>query len=160
MMTHQDLARLIDAHAPALLLYARQWCETPEDVVQQAFLDLVRQPAPPAEAVGWLYRVVRNGAIDASRSHRRRQRREAEVARSAGWFVEPAVEGLDAEAAVAALQRLPLEQREPIVAHLWGGLSFEQIAAVAGCSTSTAHRRYTAGIEVLRSLLGVPCPTH
>jgi RNA polymerase sigma-70 factor (ECF subfamily) len=159
MMSPQELARLIDAQAPALILYARQWCEVPEDVVQQALLDLVSQRPPPRDAVGWLYRVVRNGAIDAGRAHRRRLRREAEVARSARWFVEPEVEGLDAEAAVEALARLPLEQREPIVAHLWGGRSFEQIGDVAGCSASTAFRRYTAGIEALRQKLGVPCPT-
>ena len=50
------------------------------------------------------------------------------------------------------------EQREVIVAHHWGGLSFEQIAAVAGCSASTAFRRYTAGVEELRKQLGVTCP--
>ncbi len=158
-MSPQELARLIDRHGPALVLYARQWCEAPEDVVQQALLDFVAQPAPPRDAVAWLYRVVRNGAIDASRSHRRRLRREAEVARQARWFVEPEVDGLDADAAVGSLRQLPLEQREPIVAHLWGGLSFEQIGAMAGCSTSTAFRRYSAGIEALRERLGVSCPT-
>src|SRR5262245_19981329 len=125
-MSPQELTRLIDGHAPALILYARQWCETPGDVVQQAFLELVGQARPPLQVVAWLYRVVRNAAIDAARSHRRRQRREAAAARTARWFVEPQIEGLDAEAAVAALEHLPLEQREPIVAHLWGGLSFEQ----------------------------------
>jgi len=32
------LGRLIDRHAAALVLYARQWCAAPEDVVQDAFL--------------------------------------------------------------------------------------------------------------------------
>jgi RNA polymerase sigma-70 factor (ECF subfamily) len=108
--------------------------------------------------VAWLYRVVRNGAIDASRSDRRRQRREAEVARSTRWFVEPEIDGLDADTAVAALTQLPIDQREVIVARLWGGLSFEQIAAVAGCSASSAFRRFSAGIEALRERLGVACP--
>jgi RNA polymerase sigma-70 factor (ECF subfamily) len=53
---------------------------------------------------------------------------------------------------------LPLDEREVIVAHLWGGLTFEQIAAVAGCSSSTAHRRYAAGLSALRERLHVPCP--
>src|SRR5262249_6979921 len=100
MMGPQELARLIDRQGPALTLYARQWCEAPEDVVQQAFLDLVTQPTPPREVTSWLYRVVRNGAIDAARSDRRRQHREAEAARAARWFVEPEVDGLDAEVAV------------------------------------------------------------
>jgi len=153
-----EVARLIDDHAARLVLWARQWCVEPEDVVQEAFVKLVRQSRPPVEPVSWLYRVVRNGAIDAAKIARRRERRESAVARPARWFVEPEVDGLDAETAVAALERLVPEQREVIVAHHWGGLSFEQIALVAGCSASTAFRRYTAGVENLREQLGVICP--
>jgi RNA polymerase sigma-70 factor (ECF subfamily) len=157
VMEPQHFARLIDTQAAALVLYARQWCDAPEDVVQEAFLKLVRA-RPPDDPVAWLYRVVRNGALDAGKKTRRRQRREAAVARPARWFVEAEVEGLDAETAVAALGRLPAEQREVIVARLWGGLSFEQIGTAAGCSASTAFRRYSAGIESLRQELGEPCP--
>jgi RNA polymerase sigma-70 factor (ECF subfamily) len=127
-------------------------------VVQEAFLKLVGQSRTPDDAVAWLYRVVRNGALDAAKLTRRRRRREAAAARPARWFVEAEVDGLDAEAAVAALRRLPDDQREVIVARQWGGLSFEQIAAVAGCSASTAFRRYTAGVDALRLQLGVICP--
>ncbi len=158
-MNPQDFAWLVDRHGPALVLYARQWCDCAEDVVQEAFLSLAAQSPAPRDSAGWLYRVVRNRAIDASRGHRRRQRREAIVARTARWFVEPEVDGLDADAAVQALQELPLEQREVIVAHLWGGLGFEQAGALAGCAASTAFRRYSAGIEALRKKLRVPCPT-
>jgi RNA polymerase sigma factor (sigma-70 family) len=159
MMTSSDFARLMDTHGPPLILYARQWCSAPEDVVQDAFLKLVTLSKEPREVVAWLYRVVRNGAIDAGRTNRGRQRRELVVARPERWFVEEAVDGLDAGAAVAALERLPLEQREVIVARLWGGLSFEQIAEAAGCSASTAFRRFTAGIDALRKEMGLPCPT-
>jgi RNA polymerase sigma-70 factor (ECF subfamily) len=158
MMGPQEFARLLDAHGPPLVLYARQWCDAPEDVVQEAFLKLVRLRRPPCEVVPWLYRVVRNGAIDAGKSARRRQRRESAVAAATRWFVEPEVDGLDAATAVAALGRLPLEQREVVVARHWGGLSFEQIATVAGCSASSAFRRYSAAIETLRKELGVSCP--
>jgi RNA polymerase sigma-70 factor (ECF subfamily) len=158
MMSTPEVARLIDTHAGPLVLYARQWCSAPEDVVQDAFLRLVRQARPPQDPVAWLYRVVRNRALDYAKTSRRRQRRESAAARPVRWFVEPAVGGLDAETAVAALQRLPPEQREVIVARHWGGLSFEQIAEAAGCSASTAFRRYTAGVEILRQELGVPCP--
>jgi len=157
-MSATDIARLIDANAAPLVLYARQLCETPEDVVQEAFLKLVRQSGPPVDAVAWLYRVVRNGALDAAKMARRRQRRESAAARPVRWFVESEVDGLEAETAVAALERLAPEEREVIVAHHWGGLSFQQIAVVAGCSASTAFRRYTAGVEDLRKQLGVICP--
>jgi RNA polymerase sigma-70 factor (ECF subfamily) len=158
-MTGEEFTRLMNAHAPPLILYARQWSSVPEDVVQEAFLKLVSLRQPPREIVAWLYRVVRNGAIDSGRTTRHRQQRETVVARPDRWFLEDAVDGLDAEAAVAALHRLPIEQREVIVARLWGGLSFEEIAQVAGCSASTAFRRYTAGIDALRQELGLPCPT-
>jgi RNA polymerase sigma factor (sigma-70 family) len=159
MMTAHDFALLVDTYGPALVLYARQWCDTPEDVVQDAFLKLFGHGQRPREVVPWLYQVVRHGAIDATRSAQRRQRREAASAPTR-WFVEPEVDGLDADTAVAALQRLPLELREVIVAQLWGGLSFEQIAEVAGCSASTAFRRFDAGIDRLRREMGVPCPNH
>ena len=157
-MSPAEFARLIDAHAAPLVLYARQWCDEPEDVVQDAFLKLGRQHRSPQDAVAWLYRVVRNGALDAAKLARRRQQRESAAARPVRWFVEPEVDGLDAESAVAALERLVLEQREVIVARHWGGLSFEQIAEVVGCSASSAFRRYTAGVEELRKQLGVICP--
>ena len=159
-MTPAQVARLIDTHAAALVLCARQWCVEPEDVVQEAFVKLVRQIPPPLDAVAWLYRVVRNGAIDSGKRARRRLRRESSVARADRWFVEDEIDGLDAETAVAALERLVGEQREVIVAKHWGGLSFEQIADVVGCSASTAFRRYTAGVEELRKQLGVKCQNH
>src|ERR1700752_1327008 len=126
MSSLPHFARLIDAHAAPRGLYARLWCDAPEDVVQEAFVKLVRQSRPPRDAVAWLYRVVRNGAIDASKMARRRQRRESAAAGPVRWCVEPEVDGLDAETAVAALERLLPEQREVIVARHWGGLSFEQ----------------------------------
>jgi RNA polymerase sigma factor (sigma-70 family) len=159
MMTPSEFARLMDSYGPPLILYARQWCATPEDVVQEAFVKLVALAQGPRDVVAWLYRVVRNGAIDAGRADRGRQRRESAVARPERWFIEPAVDGLDADEAVAALERLPIEQREVIVARLWGKLNFEQIAETAGCSASTAFRRFDAGIEALRKELGLPCPT-
>ncbi len=157
-MSPHELARLVDDHGPALILYARQWCLAPEDVVQDVFVKLVTLTETPRDVTAWLYRLVRNRAIDAGRTDRRRLQREQRAARPERWFVEPAVDGLEAGAAVAALQTLPVDQREVIVARLWGGLSFEQIAEVAGCSASTAFRRFSAGIEALRQQLGVPCP--
>src|SRR3989442_1174136 len=94
IMTAAEVARLIDTHAAPLVLCARQWCAEPEDVVQDAFVKLVRQNRPPDDAVAWLYRVVRNGAMDAAKMARRRQRRESAAARPVRWFVEPEVDGL------------------------------------------------------------------
>jgi RNA polymerase sigma-70 factor (ECF subfamily) len=153
------LSQLVERHAAALVLYARQWCSAPEDVVQEAFLKLVEQRTPPANPAAWLFRVVRNAAISADRSARRRRRHEETAAgRAPAWFEASDEPGLDAEAVTAALRVLPVDQREAIVAHLWGGLTFEQIGELAGCSSSTAHRRYLTGLAALRERLGVPCP--
>ena len=142
-----------------MTLYARQWCAAPEDVVQDAFLKLFAQKVPPANQVAWLYRVVRNAAISAARATQRRRRHElAAAARAPAWFQTDDAAALDGDAAAAALGGLPLEQREVIVAHLWGGLTFEQVGEVTGCSASTAHRAYLAGLSALRERLGVPCP--
>jgi RNA polymerase sigma-70 factor (ECF subfamily) len=158
-MSPELLGRLVDQHAAALVLYARQWSTAPEDVVQDAFLALARQRRLPDKPVPWLFRVVRNGALSAARRERRRRRHESIAAtRAPAWFVAPESSSLDGLTATEALRDLPLEQREVIVAHLWGGLTFEQIAEVAGCSSSTAHRWYLAGLTALRDKLGVPCP--
>jgi RNA polymerase sigma factor (sigma-70 family) len=158
-MGPESLGRLIDQHAPALILYARQWCAAPEDVVQEAFIKLCREDPLPTNIVPWLYRVVRNGAFSVQRALRRRQRHETTAAeRQPAWFVHDDGLALDAAEVTSALQKLSLEQREVIVAHLWGGLTFEQIGALMRCSSSSAHRWYAAGIAALRERLHVPCP--
>jgi RNA polymerase sigma-70 factor (ECF subfamily) len=138
------------------MLYARQWCDTPQDVVQDAFLQLVRQAEMPQCAAAWLYQVVRNRAISVSRSAARRRKHEGRSAAEAvTWFAPAEDSRLDAEAAAQALATLPLEQRETVIAKLWGGLSFDEIAGLMQTSASTAHRRYQAALTVLRERLGV-----
>jgi RNA polymerase sigma factor (sigma-70 family) len=155
----EAVTRLWDEQSAALVLYAQQWCDTPEDVVQEAFLLLVRQAVAPENPPGWIYRVVRNRAINASRSSARQARREAAVARRGeSWFEGTGAERLDAAAATEALRQLPVEQREVIVARLWGRLSLEEVSRLTGLSTSTAYRRYQQGLLALRERLGVECP--
>ena len=155
------LGQLLDRHAAALTLLARQWCQAAEDVVQEAFVRLARQEDCPSDPVAWLYRVVRNGAITAGRAESRRRRHEQTASATArGWFADEAEAMIDAQAAADALAQVPLEEREIIVAHVWGGLTFEQIAELFQSSSSTVHRRYQAGLERLRELLGEACPTN
>ena len=105
MMRVHDFAALIDLHGAGLVLFARQWCATPEDVVQEAMLKLMVLRAPPKDVAAWLYRVVRNAAIDAGRKERCRRRHERAAGRAEGrWFYEPNVEGLNANEAVTAIQ--------------------------------------------------------
>ena len=153
------IGRLLDEHGAALELYARQLCDSPEDCLQEALVELARQPAMPEEVLPWLYRVTRNKAISASRSAKRRRRRETEVAqRRAAWFAPSPGDSVDAASATIALESLAEDQREVVAAHLWGGLSFKEIGRLTGTSDSTAHRRYEAALSSLREKLGVSCP--
>jgi RNA polymerase sigma-70 factor, ECF subfamily len=154
------LGRLFDEHAAALVLFARQWCDAPEDIVQDAFVALARQEASPNRPVAWLFRVVRNGAIAAARQSRRRRRRERrasdpEAGPGRSWFAA-ADDRIDAEHATRLLAELDAETRAVIVARLWGGLTFEEVARLQGCSLTTAHRRYQAGLARLHARLESP----
>lgn len=152
----EQLASLLEAHGAALELFAAQWSPTPDDCVQEAFIELARQAQSPDRVVAWLYRVVRNRAISHARSAGRRRKYESAAAgQLASWFESAPGNGLDAQAATAALQELSPQHREVIVARLWGCLSFEQIAELVGSSVSTAHRRYFEGLGHLRERLGL-----
>ncbi|MFL5328446.1 MAG: RNA polymerase sigma factor [Gemmataceae bacterium] len=157
MMGPDELGRLLDSHGGALILAARSWCASAEDVVQEAFLKLASRRPSPSDPVAWLYRVVRNAAISAGRSERRRIKRETHAA-SSEWFIAPDESPLDADVAAKALAGLPPEEREVIALHLWGGHNFAAIGALTGTSAATAHRRYVAGLARLRERLETPCP--
>lgn len=153
------LAELVDRHAAALVLYARQLCGSADDVVQEAYLKLSRQRRVPDAVLPWLYRVVRNGAISAARSRRRRKKHEAGAAQGReAWFVDAVDQQIDARAAAEAIQTLSADDREVVVARVWGGLTFVEIGQLVGTSDSTAHRRYEAALKSLRARLETACP--
>ncbi len=159
-VTPELLQTLLDRHGAAMELFASQWTKAPEDCVQDAFIQLVRQPRSPDCVVAWLFRVVRNRAICMKRSADRRMRHElaASDARPA-WFTAKRDGPIDTEALGDALRTLSEQHREVIVARIWGGLSFEQIAEIVGTSRSSAHRHYEAGLIILRKRLEPSWPT-
>jgi len=150
------LGHLYRQYAPALRLYARQWGSSAEDLVQTAFVRLAQQSPPPEKVLPWLYSVVRNEALSLQRSASRRRQREQQRSNPEAWFAT-GEDRLDAAEVAAALAAVPLELREAIVARIWGGLSFEEIAALIGCSLATAHRRYQSGLTCLRERFASPC---
>ncbi|MGN6137054.1 MAG: RNA polymerase sigma factor [Aureliella sp.] len=152
MVSPDELSRLWHAHAARLLLIARAIGEPAEDAVQEAFVRLAQQQVAPHEPLAWMVRVVRNQLIQWHRSGVRRDRRDQSVAADRSWFdaIDPA-DRLDADELTLELKRLPDQQREIVVLHLWGELSFEQIAETVQLSRATAHRRYVEAIHALRS---------
>lgn len=159
-MSVQLLGQLIDEHSAALVLLARSLCDCPEDVVQEAFIRFSTQHPPPENHKAWLFRVVRNGALTAARSRRRRRAHESAAGAGADeWFVPNAADAIDASAAVKAIEHLPPELREVIILRLWADLTFKDIGQLTQTSDSTAQRRYEAALAALRERLETLWPT-
>ena len=151
------IARLMDRHGRALVYYASQWTASAEDCVQEAFVELARRRSEPERVAAWLFRVVRNRALNAARAESRRRRHERAAAELRSHPAPCLVD--DRDDLLAAVERLEGPMREIVVLRVWSGLGWEEIARVAGTSSSTAHRRYVAALERLREMLEEPCPT-
>jgi RNA polymerase sigma-70 factor (ECF subfamily) len=144
-----------------LVLYARQLCSDPEDAVQLAFIKLSQQATWPADCGAWLYRVVRNEALQQNRGARRRRIREEAFAElKSAWFQPDPAAGLDTREAMESLKRLSRCQREIVTARIWGGLAFREIAQLVDVPLSTAHREYHQAITQLQTELNKPCRTN
>ena len=151
---NEPLKRLYDRHASALRLYARTWCRSPDDALQEAMIELASQSEMPSEPVAWLYRAVRFRAINLHRSERRRHEREQVVAdQKEPFFIRDPSTDIDIAELETALQRLTEPNREIVVARVWGGLSFQQIADLTHLSSSSVHRHYRDSLEELKQYL-------
>jgi RNA polymerase sigma-70 factor (ECF subfamily) len=155
------IAEMFDRHAAALSLYASQWTTAAEDCVQEALVELARQRAAPDNPTAWLYRVVRNRALNAARAARRRLNHERAAAET--W---PARRPTPTDPATTAsiadsLAALEPSAREIVVLRVWGGLAWQEIADLVGGSKSAAQRHYIQALQQLRKL-GEPrsCPTN
>jgi RNA polymerase sigma factor (sigma-70 family) len=155
------IAELFDRHAAALALYAAQWTTQPEDCVQEALIELARQPAAPENPPAWLYRVVRNRALNASRAARRRAAHEQQAAARGESFHANSATGAELKDALSALEPTA---REIVVLRVWGQLAWQEIADVVGGSKSSAQRHYMQALDRLQTLWGPrsaetkPCP--
>ena len=143
-------------HAAALTLYARQFFKggnfhAAEEVVQDVFHRLSRQSQLPENLVAWLYAAVRNGAISAVRSDKRREKREAD--RPVPLFKPDGENPVDAEKITICLEKLDRREREIVTLHLWSDLPFSEIASLLGLPKTTVYRQYKEALEMLRVLL-------
>jgi RNA polymerase sigma-70 factor (ECF subfamily) len=156
----ERLAQLVSERAAGLTLFARQWldAQSAEDAVQEALVALLCERRPPDNPVAWMYRTVRNAAIDAARGNVRRRQREQVAAQARNtWFESRTQALLDARVSEHALRQLPAEYREIVVMRIWGDLGFAEIAEVMQLSVSTVHGRYTSAIKQLRFALEKSC---
>lgn len=122
----------------------RPWAE---DVVQEAFVKIAAVEPIPDQPVAWLYRVSRNLAINADIRERNRAAREVHA------VIHPEGDAQDYSRDVELselLDRMHAEQREIIVAHIWGGLSFEEIATATNQNKTKVWRAYQQALAILR----------
>ena len=87
------IAEMLSCHGAALELYASQWTAAADDCVQEALIELARQSAAPDNPRAWLYRVVRNRALNTARAAQRRTGHERIAGRlrlQGGAEVDPA----------------------------------------------------------------------
>jgi RNA polymerase sigma-70 factor (ECF subfamily) len=149
----EDVRRLYDQHGGALLAYARSFAldrSAAEDAVQLVFLKLLRgQTVVPDMPLAYLYRAVRNTALNTQRSGAR----ETSLDTESTWFTH---RGGNREAELAlqkVLLELPEEQREAVVMRIWSGMTLEEIASARGVPLNTVASRYRYALEKLRERL-------
>ena len=157
-----EIERLYDAHAQPLfaflLNFTRDESDT-RDLIQEIFVKIAREPellAGVREERAFLIRLAHNAAIDLIRRRGTREKtKENFAAETISPFAatnDPDEKTFRAELAVA-LGELPEEQRAVVHLKLWGGLTFEQIAAALDIPPNTAASRYRYGLDKLRGRL-------
>ena len=158
-MKPEELEKLVIEFQTSLEFYAQQWTPHAGDVVQTAFLRLYESENPVENPKAWLFRTVRNLAIDQHRSDSRRKVREQVIGEQRVQIQTGSSFPIDSEELQAAIETIPLELREVLVGKIWGKLGFDELGIMLGIATSTAHRRYHLALETLQQKLEVSCPT-
>jgi len=146
-------------HADRLLLYAAIVLSdrsAAEDVLQNVFVRLMASPPEEIDSEsGYLFRAVRNEALNSIRSRRLAARAWSplfdDIAEDPRESVELKERGKQVE---QVLLRLGPEEREAVVLKIWGDLSMPEAAAVAGVSEKTFEHRYYRGLAALKEKLG------
>jgi len=157
-----DIARLYDEHAQPLfaflLNFTRDEADT-RDLLQELFVKLAREPrllVGVREERAFLVRLAHNAAIDLMR---RRDTRDRTKENFAAEMISPFAPASDPdekvfrESLAVALGELPEEQRAVVHLKLWGGQTFEEIAAALEIPPNTAASRYRYALDKLRGRL-------
>jgi RNA polymerase sigma-70 factor, ECF subfamily len=149
----EDVRCLYDQHGPALVAYACSFvtnAAAAEDVVHQVFLRLLSAPVrTPDVPVAYVYRAVRNAALNARRSGQR----DAPLDSNSSVFERRDGNREAALALQSALAELPEEQREAVVMRVWSGMTLEEVAAATATPLNTVASRYRYALEKLRGKL-------
>lgn len=104
----------------------------------------------------WLYRIMRNLWIDTTRARNRKERYEApeDEAQFVGQDPRGAIEAsLELKRAMAAMERLPDEQREVIALILVEGFGYREASEMLGLPIGTVSSRLVRGRTALLAML-------
>jgi RNA polymerase sigma-70 factor (ECF subfamily) len=160
-MPDSELERLYDAHAAALYAFllnlTRDEADT-RDLLQEVFIKIAKDEKllrGVREERAFLIRLAHNVAIDLMRRRGTRERTRdslAEIISPFATTTDPDEETFRQQLS-QALAELPPEQR--VVAHLklWGGMTFEEIAATLEIPPNTAASRYRYALDKMRDRL-------
>jgi RNA polymerase sigma-70 factor (ECF subfamily) len=173
--SREALTRIYEKYKADLLLLAMGLLNdktAAEDVVHDVFLSFVRRLDEfrlTGSLKGYLLTCVANHARNWNKAERVRGRLQVSIpdtdpaiAKSfglddAGRSVEEPLETLvcneQLEMLSGAMAELPFEQREALMLHLHGQMTFQAIGKARQISTNTAKSRYRYGIDRLRSIL-------
>ena len=97
----------------------------------------------------YLFACIRNAVLN----ERRFRSRNTPLFPEADWFVAPNQDrGAELDLR-RALWALPQDQREVVVLHIWGDLTFAQIGKLTGVGVNTAASRYRYALAKLRETM-------
>jgi RNA polymerase sigma-70 factor (ECF subfamily) len=162
-MDVENLGRCFESYGAGLALYGRQWLDPSdaEDVVQEAFIKLMKQNIVPDNVKAWLYCLVRNEAITRLRQRQRHQNRTSDVEfMQTSWFEREPSNPLDADSAQKALSALPDDLREVVVLRIWGEMTLKEMATVLALPLSSVFHKYQTAMEALRKKMEASCRTN
>jgi RNA polymerase sigma-70 factor (ECF subfamily) len=149
-----EIETLYRQHGPALLLFAVAIAgekSRAQDAVHQVFLKMIesRMLARAVDRKAYLFASVRNALLNEAKVRQRNVPLEDQAA----WF-DPPDRDYAAELSLRrALAALPEDQREVTVLHIWGELTFSQIAEVLEIRSNTAASRYRYALAKLRETM-------
>jgi len=105
----------------------------------------------------WCYRIMRNLWIDTARARTRKQSREApeEEGLSVGLDPRAAMDAsVDLQRIMAAMTRLPDEQREIVALILIEGFGYREVSEMLGLPMGTVSSRLVRGRTALLAMVG------
>lgn len=115
------------------------------------------QWVPGTRLDSWLYKITRNTWIDTARARSRRARSEAPEteAESIGHDPRAAIDAsIELKRVMAAMQRLPDEQREVVALILIEGFGYRETAEMLGLPIGTVSSRLVRGRTALLTMVG------